>query len=337
MTQKIEKLTPEQEKEYERIAEEWLKIGLCTDPADRETAEKGIRIAYQKVDLPPPEQIIWVDSPPAAARKAAELAGGTPASHLSGFVYGQHSAGWLSFYDAMNRILGIDVNELEGLMMVAKSAGWWIPLDTVAIVCERPSALSIDARDRLHCENGPAVAFRDGHKYYFWHGVTVPEHVVERPETITYQEIENERNAEVRRVMLERYGTERFLRDSGAVKFAEDEYGELYRKELPGDEPIVMVRLVNSTPEGVRPGQWYWWNERKGCRVTDNMELKNIGKHMVATGKRPAGYKWVCAGTPEPVYKEYWIRVPPDMQRPRQALAWGFQIPEEMYSPVFES
>ena len=32
-------------------------------------------------------------------------------------------------------------------------------------------------------------------------------------------------------------------------KIAEDEFGELYRSELPGDEPLVMVKVINSTPE----------------------------------------------------------------------------------------
>lgn len=33
------------------------------------------------------------------------------------------------------------------------------------------------------------------------------------------------------------------------MKVHEDDCGELYRKELAGDEPLVMVRVVNSTPE----------------------------------------------------------------------------------------
>jgi hypothetical protein len=77
----------------------------------------------------------------------------------------------------------------------------------------------------------------------------VDDFVVERPETITVEQIQKERNAEVRRVLLERYTFPRYIEDSGAKKIHEDEFGELYRAELDGDEPIVMVRVLNSTAE----------------------------------------------------------------------------------------
>jgi hypothetical protein len=49
--------------------------------------------------------------------------------------------------------------------------------------------------------------------------------------------------------MMERYGVERFLLESGAQLIHSDQTGALYRKELPDDEPLVMVHVVNSTPE----------------------------------------------------------------------------------------
>jgi uncharacterized protein DUF6745 len=337
MSDKVEQLTPEQEKQCEEIAKEWLAIGLDTNPALRERAESGIMVAYDKAGLARPKEIRWVGSPPAAAKLAAELVGGTPASHLSGFVYGQHAAGWLSFYDAMNRVLGVDINELEGLMEVAKSAGWWLPFDELVIVCERPSILALDERDRLHSATGPAIAFPDGYKHYCFHGVTVPEHVIERPETITWQEIDAERNAEVRRVMMERYGTERYVKDSGAKVLSTDDYGELYRKDVPDDEPVVMVRVINSTPEGVRPGQWYW-SDKNGTRIEDDSTLRMIAKTIVETGKKPKGFTWNCASKPEPEYKEYWLRVPPTMTTPRQAIAWTFGIDKPAdYAPEKQS
>jgi hypothetical protein len=101
---------------------------------------------------------------------------------------------------------------------------------------------------RLHNSSGPALD-SDLEPIYFWHGVMVDDFVVERPETITVEQIQKERNAEVRRVLLERYTFPRYIEDSGAKKIHEDEFGELYRAELDGDEPIVMVRVLNSTAE----------------------------------------------------------------------------------------
>jgi hypothetical protein len=82
-----------------------------------------------------------------------------------------------------------------------------------------------------------------------WHGMRVPAQIIKAPATITVAQIEAEANAEVRRVMIQRYGMARYLSDSGAKQISETERGTLYRKELAGDEPIVMVKVRNSTPE----------------------------------------------------------------------------------------
>lgn len=49
--------------------------------------------------------------------------------------------------------------------------------------------------------------------------------------------------------MIERFGQERFLRESGAQKINSDDWGTLWRKEIKNDEPVVMVEVLNSTPE----------------------------------------------------------------------------------------
>jgi len=86
-------------------------------------------------------------------------------------------------------------------------------------------------------------------RLYFWHGVLVPAFVVVRPDLITTQHIAKEENAEVRRVMMERYGYERYLSDIGAVREQADDFGELFRVARPGDSDLVMVRVQNSTAE----------------------------------------------------------------------------------------
>jgi len=77
----------------------------------------------------------------------------------------------------------------------------------------------------------------------------VPRHVVEEPSLITTQEILTERNAEVRRVLIERYTPGRFLDDVKAAPIHQDEFGTLYRVSMLDGEPLVMVKLLNSTPE----------------------------------------------------------------------------------------
>ena len=105
-----------------------------------------------------------------------------------------------------------------------------------------------NGRRRLHHETHAALE-SDIEDLYFWHGVLVPAFVVVRPDWITVKHIETEENAEVRRVMIERMGYERYILESGAQLVHSDEIGALYRKELPDDEPLVVVHVVNSTPE----------------------------------------------------------------------------------------
>ena len=101
---------------------------------------------------------------------------------------------------------------------------------------------------RLHCATGPALE-SDIENLYFWHGVLVPAFAVTYPEWITVKHIEEEENAEVRRILIERYGQARYLQDAGAAELHRDDFGVLYRKEVPNDEALVMVKVVNSTPE----------------------------------------------------------------------------------------
>jgi hypothetical protein len=147
-----------------------------------------------------------------------------------------------------------------------ESAYWWFPQKEFVMVSERPTVIhrelvtspagnhpqsraSGPRVHRLHCATGPACGFRDGWGVWAWHGVRVPQRVIERPEQITIGEIQKEQNVEVRRVMMGRYGLSRFLVDSGAKRISEDELGELYRIEVPNDEPLVMVKVLNSTLE----------------------------------------------------------------------------------------
>jgi hypothetical protein len=116
-------------------------------------------------------------------------------------------------------------------------------------VCTPPSVFSLDDRRRLHSASGPAFVWLNDIRDYYWHGVYVESYVVEKPESITVLDIETETNMEVRRVKIERFGQARYLLDSRAILIHRDGYGALYRKLVPGDEPLVMVKVLNATPE----------------------------------------------------------------------------------------
>jgi hypothetical protein len=88
--------------------------------------------------------------------------------------------------------------------------------------------------------------------------VRVTEQIVMAPQTLTAAQIDAESNAEVRRVMIERFGRARYIKESGAqlVHSLPDNYflkglqgAKLYRKERPDDQPLLMLSMMNSTPE----------------------------------------------------------------------------------------
>lgn len=101
------------------------------------------------------------------------------------------------------------------------AAGWWWPHRRFVMVCDRPAEVHREqaaprgwGSHRLHRADGPALRYRDGWALWYWHGTRVPQHVIEQPERITAHQVLAERNAEVRRVMLERMGIGRFVRDA---------------------------------------------------------------------------------------------------------------------------
>ncbi|WP_305789454.1 DUF6745 domain-containing protein [Symbioplanes lichenis] len=146
---------------------------------------------------------------------------------------------------------------LAGLAAVAQEAGWWWPFADAVILTERPTMLSRDNVGRLHSETA-ALQFPDGYHLWAWRGMPIPAALASELPTLTTDRIKAEPNAEIRRVMLEHYGYDRYLRDSGAHKQHTDETGTLWHLALPNDEPLVMVEVVNATPEPDGTHRIYW-------------------------------------------------------------------------------
>ncbi|GAB7106455.1 hypothetical protein JCM4814A_47690 [Streptomyces phaeofaciens JCM 4814] len=166
-------------------------------------------------------------------------------------VLGQHDAPWLAAFPT-------DDGPLDGLAAVCRSAGWWWPFARVAVVCERPVALHRDEAGRLDHGDGPALAYPDGFALYAWRGMPVPAEFLAELPSLTPERIRSEENAELRRVMLEYYGYDRYLADSGARPVHRDGTGTLWRIDLADDEPVVMVEVLNSTPEPDGTHRTYW-------------------------------------------------------------------------------
>jgi hypothetical protein len=86
------------------------------------------------------------------------------------------------------------------------------------MISDRPEKLTVDDLNLPHCDDGPFCRWRDGSALYSVHGVRVPWWVVEHPDRITIEHINKQDNAEIRRVMIERFGWPRYLAESGAKR-----------------------------------------------------------------------------------------------------------------------
>jgi len=213
--------------------------------------------------------------------------------YMGTWFNGQQDAYWVSFYH-FSEFIGAKFgkktsNGLDVWKRITRSCHWFYPFNDFCLISDKPQSLSRDEQGRLHSLNSAALSYPDGWSIYAVHGVRVPESVIMRPSAITVDKITNEQNAEIRRVMLDKFGWDRYLVESGAKAIHQDNYGTLYRAELPDDEPLVMVRVTNSTPE------------------------------------------------PDGSFKDYFLRVPPNITRADEAVAWTFGMTAKEYQPVMES
>lgn len=317
---RIESLNEQQISAMIDVRDEWTKIGLCTDKADRPRAEAAINEMYKQGGLEPPKKIVWCDSPlsqglvvsilknikqnylpsldSARASVRASVGASVRASarasvwdSVGASVYGQHEAHWLAFCRFFKEHCGLSdqTHKLEGFWELAKSAGWAYPTKDICFVSERHTTLLRDDRGRLHSTTGPAIQYPDGWEIYAVHGVRVPEHIINKQSEITTAQIDDQQNTEIRRVMIDFYGQARYLQDSGAILVSKDRFGNLWKKDLSEDEPIVIVEVKNSTPE------------------------------------------------PDGSIKDYFLRVPPDMSTPQEAIAWTFNLKKNEYHPLVET
>ncbi|MGW5052552.1 DUF6745 domain-containing protein [Actinokineospora sp. NPDC004072] len=176
--------------------------------------------------------------------------------------FGQHDVDWLAACDA--RRPGIP-RAVRPWSDIARSCGWWWPREDRCVLTERPVALRLKD-ERLHCADGPAVAYPDGWELYFWDGTRVPAWVIREP---TVDRIAAEPNIEVRRCAIERLGWADFISQANltVVGRAPDPGNpghELVLYDLPSwDEPSRLLLAVNGSVE--RDGT----RRRYGLRVPD--------------------------------------------------------------------
>lgn len=269
----IEKLSPEETARMPEWRDRWIKIGLCTSPADRPAFEAAAAVCYRAAGLQPVSRVIWVDSPLALARLApveaavadgrmtrAEAVSDTPTAQAKRrqeitqnwhrYLGGQLWAGWNAWVTFFTRVCGLDLGAkaagAEAYATIAESACWWWPHREFIVVSERPTQIVRDERGRLHNPTGMAAMWPDGWGFHVWHGVRVPGEWIDGRDTLDPRAVLAHSNVEIRRAGMEIIGWDRALRDLSPRIVDEDPdpmIGTLLRCDLPGAPGSQFLRV----------------------------------------------------------------------------------------------
>ncbi len=178
--------------------------------------------------------------------------------HITWFPF---AASWLPFalacrmvHPELYKSREIDMErEIDCWANLAEAGAGYYFTNSLAFACRKPLALQYDHNGSPHNDSGPTIVWRDSYCAYSWRGILIEAELIEDKPAITLDRISNEKNVEIKRVMIEIYGESRYLAHSGMKLIHQDKYGELYRlekHELHGyDEAPMMVKVKNSTPE----------------------------------------------------------------------------------------
>jgi hypothetical protein len=155
--------------------------------------------------------------------------------------------------------------------------------------------------------DGPALKYRDGWAVYCVGGVQVPGEIIEKPETLTVQRIDSEQNAEVRRVMVDLYGRERYLKDAGAELLDEGRDpsgnpGRLWQRKWHDGRSILSVELTNATPEPDGSRRTFFIGVHPECR---RLRKRGDGVVEVFGGSQDLTFRNALASTYGKLGSEY--------------------------------
>lgn len=201
--------------------------------------------------------------------------------------YGAH---WLPFALACRfvdpSILGDVEQDVECWAYLAHGSSGFLVSDGICYLVRKPTVLKFDEAFRIHNDDGPAASWSDEFSIYSLRGVVVNPSIVKQRRQLTVRQILRQRNIEIRRVMIELYGQSRYLMDAGAILLHRDECGMLYRVEVPDDEPLVMVKVRNSTPEPDGKFRYYFLRVPPSMRTAREAVAWTFG--LLPTEYQPA-------------------------------------------------
>jgi hypothetical protein len=152
---------------------------------------------------------------------------------------GSFWAGWGAYISFFRDVCGWEDPVLERFEIseiLIKNCGWVWWHENVLAISDRPLFIKRDEEGRLHSENGPSIAYRDGWKLHYWHGTAVPAEWIEDRPKLTPAVALKQTNVEQRRAACEILGWANILSALKAKIIDKDndpEIGELVEVDLP--------------------------------------------------------------------------------------------------------
>ncbi|MBD1937735.1 DUF6745 domain-containing protein [Microcoleus sp. FACHB-68] len=152
-----------------------------------------------------------------------------------------------SLFDFCITVLDCNLTEKSWSLFqsLVKNTGWIFYYNKTAIVCNRPVKLAFDSENRLHGEGEAALQYADGFSLYSYHGVTLPEKYGKlQPHQWQAQWLIEERNAEVRRVLVQEIGYGRICQELQAEALDSWQEYTLLKIENADVEPIFLIKMT---------------------------------------------------------------------------------------------
>ena len=197
----------------------------ATDAATRDATYSATRIAKQ-----------YASTVHAIAGEGAiKCAANWYRAYQGGAMWAQ----WDCYLAAGRDVLGLELDEHKTFAAweACHEGGFRCMHERFCVVSDHPVFIHRDENNQPHCETGPSHLWRDGWALYHWHGVKVPAHWIEDPDSVDPVEVLKSENVEERAAGAEIIGWSKMLTALDA-KVIDDsgnpDIGELIELTLPG-------------------------------------------------------------------------------------------------------
>lgn len=206
---------------------------------------------------------------------------------------------YTTYFDAELLCSALGIKELKHTWMfeLAHEVPLCMTFEKTALICTARPVLKRNAAGELHCDEGPAVAWPDGCGQYYIDGHALGNlgyKIIEKPELLTLDDLNNEPNEEVKRLAIDKFGWGKYLDGIGAKV--------IDRRENWVDNTIeALVSITQKIDrQGWHGGRWMTQQvdheERKlilSCRSTARQYFLAVPE---TTKSCEEGQRWMSSG-----------------------------------------